>query len=225
MLQNALAAMDETYLKNLQEQESWLPGPKRILAAFSQPIDKLRFLLLGESPYPRAESANGYAFWDDAVTDLWSDQGLSKSVNRATSLRNMIKMLLLADGVLAPHDLSQTAIAALDKRPFWKTGAELFQALLRQGFMLLNASLVYSPNQVNFHAKQWQPFLGEILRQLATLQLSVKLLLFGRIAAQIPHATLYPCLRSEHPYNLSFITNVDVLAFFKPLRVLYAHEK
>ena len=45
--------------------------------------------------------ANGYAFWDAAVNELWSDNGLSKAVNRATSLRNFIKMLLVTEGALS----------------------------------------------------------------------------------------------------------------------------
>ena len=98
-----------------------------------RPLSSVRTILFGESPYPREGSANGYAFWDAAVENLWSDSGLSKAVNRATSLRNFIKMLLLARGDLN-HDFSQPAIAQLDKSTFHRTADEFFTGLLNKGF-------------------------------------------------------------------------------------------
>src|SRR5688572_701611 len=83
----ALKAMDANYLKSLTLDESWLPGYDAIFNAFSLPLNKVHFILFGESPYPRTISANGHAFWDAAVKNVWSDSGLAKPVNRATSLR------------------------------------------------------------------------------------------------------------------------------------------
>src|SRR5579872_5478996 len=84
-IKQGLAEMDPLYLETLYTDNQWLPGSQNIFNAFSLPVAKVNFLLLGESPYPRAASANGYAFWDAAVKELWSETGLSKSVNRATS--------------------------------------------------------------------------------------------------------------------------------------------
>lgn len=223
ILKVALATMNQDYIETLQKEKDWLPGSDQIFAAFNQPLSQLRFILLGESPYPRAESANGFAFWDNAVDNLWSEKGLSTRVNRATSLRNFIKMLLVARGDLQKLR-SQEAIAALPKTAYWQTCKELFQALNHRGFLLLNASLVYREGEVNHHAKQWQPFLGSVLLQLAELKLPIKLLLFGKIAAKVPHTEQFTCLASEHPYNVSFIENASVLDFFKPLDVLNAYE-
>lgn len=220
ILENALAAMDLTYLHSLTAQTDWLPGPDKIFAAFSRPLETVRYILLGESPYPRAQSANGYAFWDNAVGDLWSETGLSKQVNRATSLRNFIKMLLVARGDLSSTQCHQDAIAALDKKPYLATGHELFTVLLDQGFLLLNASLVFRKNFVQEDARQWRPFINSIFQQIATLQNARTILLFGRIAAQVSGVEQFTCLRAEHPYNVSFITNPHVLQFFKPLDLL-----
>ena len=106
------------------------------------PVAQTHYVLFGESPYPRAKSANGYAFWDAAVTDLWSESGLSKAVNRATSLRNIIKMLLVAEGKLTLVHTGQADIAKLDKTGLIATNAELFQQFLTHGFLLLNATPV-----------------------------------------------------------------------------------
>ncbi|CEK10496.1 uracil-DNA glycosylase family protein [Legionella hackeliae] len=223
ILGKALEEVNEDYLKELHQNNQWLPGINNLLAAFSLPLDKTNYLLLGESPYPRLQSANGYAFWDAAVQELWSPKGLSKEVNRATSLRNWIKMLLVARGDLK-DDLSQMAIAKLDKSHFCQTGNDFFTALISKGFLLLNASLVYSENEVRTHARQWKPFMHSLLDQLAEYKPTLQLLLFGNIAKEIPQTKFSSCLIAEHPYNLSFINNPQVLEFFKPLDLLNDYE-
>jgi uracil-DNA glycosylase len=220
LLKEALKSMNPSYLNSLNEDKKWLPGSDKLLAAFTEPLDKVRYLLLGESPYPRAQSANGYAFWDNAVHSIWSDKGLSKEVNRATSLRNFIKMLLLVHGDLKENNLSQPAIAQLDKTLFCKTAEDLFQNLIKKGFLLLNASLVFSKDKVRFHAKHWQPFMISLFQQLSSCKAPIELILWGGIAKQVPLGDLPICLVAEHPYNLSFITNPDILNFFKPLDLI-----
>ncbi|WP_133127363.1 uracil-DNA glycosylase [Legionella nagasakiensis] len=223
ILYEALNHVDADYLQHLQTHHDWLPGEKKLFAAFSIPLQATQYVLMGESPYPRAQSANGYAFWDDSVGSLWSQNGLSKEVNRATSLRNWIKMLLYAREDLQ-EDFSQQAIAQLDKEGYVKTAQQLFNAFINHGFLLLNASLVYSEGKVNYHARYWRPFIHELLNQLAELKPSLQLVLLGHVAKQVPEAELFPSLIAEHPYNISFITNPEVVAFFKPLDLLRDHE-
>lgn len=224
ILSHSFRAMDLDYLKQLQKYENWLPGLGSLLAAFNMKRAAMRYILLGESPYPRQVSANGYAFWDASVHYLWSETGLSKSVNKATSLRNLIKMLLSARGDLS-EEVSQEAIARLDKSQYIQTAEELFVAFMRKGFLLLNASLVYREGQVSYHARHWRPFMQALLHQLADDNPSLKLVLLGKIARQVPQTHLLPGLLAEHPYNISFITNPDVLVFFKPFDLLGKHDK
>lgn len=224
LIQSSLRQMDPNYIAHLKQSDHWLPGLNHVFAAFSLPLSSTRYILLGESPYPRAQSANGYAFWDKAVDSLWSPTGLSKSVNKATSLRNLIKMLLVARGDLK-GDLSQGEIAALDKSSYIQTAEQLFTALMNKGFLLLNATLVYSEKQVPYHALHWRPFMAALFAQLAEYHSSLKLVLFGRIAEQVPLNGLSPGLLAEHPYNISFITNPDVVAFFKPMDLLANDHK
>ena len=219
----ALEQVDKDYLLQLQNSSHWLPGINALFAAFSLPLSDTKYILLGESPYPRPESANGYAFWDNSVHNLWSQTGLSKEVNRATSLRNWIKMLSVDRGDLQ-QDRSQAAIATLDKSHYWQTAEQFFISLINKGFLLLNASLVYSEDKVRFHAKHWRPFMHSLLTQLAQYNQTLQLILFGRIAEEIPEASFFSCLIAEHPYNLSFISNPMVLEFFKPLDLLSCHE-
>ena len=227
-LTHALRAMDSDYLLSLKQSNTWLPGMNYIFAAFSEPLASTRYILFGESPYPRAESANGQAFWDAAVGPIWRDTGFSKGVNRATSLRNIMKMLLHARGDLV-SDFSQPAIAKLDHARYYQTLDAFFMNMMRQGFLLLNASLVYEENKIPYHAKHWAPFMEALLDSFIGDSDShqtnqIKLILFGRVAEKIPGHTRFTRLLAEHPYNLSFITNPDVINFFKPMDLLL-HDK
>lgn len=225
ILTKALGVLDKDYQKQLMDNPHWLPGQNLIFSAFSQPLEKLQYILWGESPYPRPESANGLAFWDAAVTSIWSETGLAKPVNRATSLRNLIKMLLVARGNLTADSVSQPAIACIDKSGLIETLDQLFQNLHNHGFLLLNASLVLSNMPVKKEAKLWQPFMNSLLADLAQLKPDLELVLFGNIAkviAQMAKPYGFKLFVAEHPYNISFIHNPDVLAFFKPLDLLRA---
>lgn len=223
LLKECLATVNLAYLKQLEQSDDWLPGKKNIFNAFSHPLTDSHYILFGESPYPRQQSANGFAFWDAAVTDLWSSSGLSKPVNRATSLRNIIKMLLIADGKLSKQDTSQEAIAAIDKRQYVQTIDAFFSNMVDKGFVLLNASLVLSTAKVQVDAKAWRPFMAKLLELLVQVKPDIELILFGSIAKLIlslPAATALPHFVCEHPYNNSFIRNPKVIDYFQPFHLL-----
>jgi uracil-DNA glycosylase len=216
------------YRANLQLRQNWIPGPDNIFRAFTTPANKIKYLLLGEAPYPRRESANGYAFWDARVSNLWSPQGMSVEVNRATSLRNLLKMLLVAAGLLNPAQLKQADIAKISKTNLITTSHELFTNLLDHGFLLLNASLVLPTGQIGQEAKAWQPFLQHVVKFLLSNNPQLKYILFGKIAQAIASnlpITAVPALIAEHPYNISFISNQKVLEFFQRFNLLTATIK
>ena len=230
----ALAAAQPTYLPALLAGE-FLPTEARLFAAFKQPIDAVRYVLVGEGPYPRPASATGVCFMDGAVGTLWSATGLSKPVNRATSLRNFMKMLLVADGVLAPERTSGDALmqiaidAQQDQAGTIQTLPELQANLLANGFLLLNAALVFRtsvpPSQ---EARAWQPFLETVLAALAEHAVACErvpptLILWGKIAGQvgaIAASSAFPKAIAEHPYNLSFITNQAMHSLFADMALL-----
>ena len=136
-------------------------------------------------------------------------------------LRNLIKMMLVADDRLTSKDTSQAAIANLDKTQLVQTNIELFQNFLSRGFLLLNATLVLRPNLVRADAKAWQPFLLELLDFIASNRQNIQLIMFGNIAKILNSYTKsFKRVISEHPYNISFIKNPAVLDFFRPLSLL-----
>jgi len=221
-IEAALAKVDGAYLQQLATNDAILPSFDKLFNAFSLPLPQVNYILFGESPYPRAASANGYAFWDNAVDTLWSQQGFSKPVNRATSLRNWFKMLLVARGDLG-DDTSLEAIKALPKSCYIDTLATFFNRLMEHGFLLLNATLVYEEGKVNQHAKAWTPFMTQLLSSLSNAQ-HLKLILLGQIAKRIHPPQDMPKLIAEHPYNISFIRNPIMIEFFKPFDLLGKHD-
>ena len=230
-LTDALATIDPDYLRALLQDRDWLPGADRLLAAFRRDRAGLRYILVGESPYPRRESANGIAFYDAAVGDLWSDNGLSKAVNRATSLRNIVKTALAAEGLVSADGegrISQQAIAALDKRGLVQSLADLFRNLEDRGFLLLNATPVLHPaRKPAREARFWREFLDCLLRGInREARQPVTLILWGKIAGlveSLPASAQYDKLVCEHPYNVSFIDNPAMQRLLAELRILQAN--
>lgn len=223
LVEQSLTKVTPQYLSSLENEHNWLPGPVKIFNAFSLPLQQTQYILYGESPYPRAHSANGYAFWDANTHEIWSTKGLSTQVNRATSLRNFIKMLLVANRYLKSSATTQSAIASLDKTKLIRTTDELFLNLQKHGVLLLNASLVYSPKNVRMHAKNWQPFQQDLLAQLTKLKPTLQLILLGNIAHFIegfPSSKQFNKIIAPHPYNLSFINNVSMQRLFAPMQLL-----
>ncbi|MDL2358553.1 MAG: uracil-DNA glycosylase [Pseudomonadota bacterium] len=223
----AVAAAHPAYLPALAADD-YLPTGQRLFAAFALPLPAVRYVLVGEGPYPRAESATGVCFMDGAVGLLWSDTGLSKPVNKATSLRNFLKMLLVADGQLRAGATGAAALAPVAANALAggaiQTLAQLQHNLTGHGFLLLNAALVFRPHVPPVvEARAWLPFLQTVLAALAGS--GAKLVLWGKIAEQLkqlPECAMLEQISSEHPYNLSFIDHAGMQQLFGPMQLLRA---
>lgn len=238
VLHDGLAAVTRAsphYLPELAA-DTFLPTEGRMFAAFSQPLPSVRYVLVGEGPYPRAESATGFCFMDGAVQALWSEKGLSKPVNRATSLRNFMKMLLVTSGHLKKGQTSGAALepiaaqASAAASPWIQTRQQLQDKLLEHGFLLLNAALVFRPHVPPLkEAKAWQPLMQAALRALAAHAETEKtalptMVLWGKAAellSGLPENALFPKVVSEHPYNLTFIDNAGMQSLFGPMNLLH----
>ncbi|KQQ32043.1 uracil-DNA glycosylase [Duganella sp. Leaf126] len=230
---HAVMAANPDYLSQLATDE-YLPTGGRLFAAFALPLDQVRYVLVGEGPYPRAASATGVCFMDGAVGSLWSDEdggGLSKAVNKATSLRNFMKMLLVADGQLQADQTSGDAMAAVSARARSGAGShiqtlrQLQDQLTAHGFLLLNASLVFRSHVAPARdAKAWLPFFATVMAGLAAQAASTPtMVLWGKIAEllrKLPVMDAFPQIVAEHPYNLSFIGNGAMQALFGPMQLL-----
>ncbi len=224
VLIDALSELEDTYLHFLETADNYIPDKHGFLNAFQRlPMSKTRYILFGQDPYPRRESAIGEAFIDGSVHSLWAPTGLSKEVNRATSLRNIMKMLLLAHELVNPDKISQATIARIDKSGLIQTIFDLRDNFVANGVLLLNTALVYSGKKdTAYHTSQWKPFVRSILRVLSP---QTELILLGNFAVRyvgsLPEARYFEKAIFEHPFNISFVYSSKVQNFFKPMNLIY----
>ena len=219
----ALEALDTSYREFVMAGEGYIPAPDRLLAAFSTlKLENVRYILFGQDPYPRPQSAIGYAFIDGRVERIFSPTGLDRRINRATSLRNFVKMALVADGRLTPDDTTQAAIAALDTSDLIDTMEALRRNFERSGVLLLNTALLFTTKEDSKqHIKAWRGFVETLLHGMAPYDPT--LILFGthaRALEKLPAVEGMSRVALEHPYNTTFITNPYAHALFGPMELL-----
>ncbi len=223
ILAKCFDSFDDEYLNFLEQDNNYFPNKENFLNAFKTlPLTQTKYILFGQDPYPREESAIGYAFIDGKVKALFSDEGLSKEVNRATSLRNFMKMLFVCEGELH-EDFSKEAVAKIKRSKYIQTIGELRLNFEKNGVLLLNMALVFSSKQESKkHIKAWRGFVQRFLEQLQ--KENIELILFGKIAQdieKIDEAKSFTKHILPHPYNISFITDTKAHQLFKPMCLLY----
>ncbi len=223
ILSEAYASLESDYQRFLEEDESYFPSKENYLNAFNTlPKEKVKYILFGQDPYPRKESAGGYAFIDTKVQNLFSVSGLSKEVNRATSLRNFMKMALVASERLTSDDTSQEAITKLDKTQLIDSIEDLRINFEKNGVLLLNTALIFTDKKsTKKHVKAWKPFVQTLLNALEDD--APKLILFGTHAKDLKKQfslDKFETIELEHPYNHTFVSNPKALELFGPMHLL-----
>jgi len=220
---SAYERLSPRYRRFLEEEGHYFPDKDNYFNAFKTlPKEKIRFILFGQDPYPRRESAIGYAFIDGRVNHLFAQNGLDKAVNKATSLRNFVKMALVARGDLSPRDTSQEAIANLDKSGLIESIGELKENFEKNGVLLLNTALVFSTKEESkMHIREWRPFVEKLLDEMR--EVNPSLILFGTHARALKRLSGiggFHSIELEHPYNHTFITNAQALELFGSMDLL-----
>jgi len=217
--------LDIKYRDFLEKDIGYFPNYDNFLNAFKTlPLEKTRYILFGQDPYPREKSAIGYAFIDGMVEDIFCKDGLSKRVNRATSLRNFIKMLLVASGDLDKDKTGKEDIAHLDTSDFINNIMQLKDNFEKNGVLLLNTSLIFTDKKsTSLHVKEFMPFIDELFKSLS--KHDIELILFGNIAKEMmekkfSNMSNFKVFKTMHPYNVGFIKDSSTIEFFKPMNLL-----
>ncbi len=216
-LRRAWAALPKAYRDFLDADAGYFPNKSAMFNAFKTMRKRdVRYILFGQDPYPRIRSAIGYAFIDGAVEQIFVPKGLDTRINRATSLRNFVKMVLVADGRLSCADTSQDAIAAMDKTDLIDSMDALRANFEKSGVLLLNTALIFTAKEASaYHIRMWQGFIGRLVEQMQPE--SPKLILFGAHAKalkKLPALSACETIELEHPYNHTFICNPDAHRLF-----------
>ncbi len=221
ILESAYSRLSPAYREFLESNLDYFPDKYNLFNAFRLPLDKTKYILFGQDPYPRYESAIGYAFIDGRVRSIFGKNGLTPEVNRATSLRNFIKMLLVCDERLK-DDFSKEAVAKIQTDRYINDIIDLKNNFEKNGVLLLNMALIFSSkDESRIHIKEWNPFIRSLLESIKGRD--IDLILFGKIANdldRIDEAKSFKKHLLPHPYNISFITNKNAHAIFKEMGLL-----
>ena len=218
----SLNSLDKEYLEFLKKDKGFFPDKNNFLNAFKTlELKNTKYILFGQDPYPRIDSAVGYSFIDGRVKNIFSHTGLSKEVNKATSLRNFIKMLLRVEGELS-NDFSQHQIAKIDKTKYINSIGKLRINFERNGILLLNTALIFTTkDDSKKHIKKFNPFIITLLKELQNRD--IKLILLGNWAknlTKIDEINKFDLIKLPHPYNTNFIIDENVYQFFKDINLL-----
>lgn len=227
-LNQVLETLPERKVKEMNiilQDKTLIPKKEKIFNGYNISVEDLKFIIVGESPYPREESATGHAFIDGGVKNIWSSEGLSKEVNKATSLRNLFKTALVADGFTIPEKTRKQDIKKIENKIFVQTMTDLHRNLNNNGVALLNMCLSLRGGKVNASdVLLWENIMDRFLLNIVIKNPNVILVLWGNIAKRVKKLnsfSYFQYIESEHPYNNSFIDNKKMQHFLKEINFLY----
>jgi uracil-DNA glycosylase len=154
---------------------SYLPAGSHVLRAFTQPLDDVRVLIVGQDPYPTPGHAVGLSF--SVAPDV---RPLPRSLN------NIYRELR--------DDLGLPAPSSGDLTP-WAD----------RGVLLLNRSLTVAPGSPGSHrGKGWEQVTDQAIAALVARDEPLVAILWGRDAQSLrPMLTDVPLIESAHPSPMS----------------------
>ena len=170
-----IAAMGEFLRAEQQAGRRFLPAGDRIFAAFDQPFDAVRVLLVGQDPYPTPGHPIGLCF--AVAPDV---RPLPKS------LQNVFREYT--------DDLGYPAPSSGDLTPW-----------VHQGVLLLNRCLTVRPGTPASHRGQgWEAVTDAVIDALVARGGPLVAVLWGRDARSLaPRLGTVPRIESPHPSPLS----------------------
>ena len=223
LLGEQLRTLDDAFALTLEADAAWLPGADSCLAAFSVPRRDVRVVWLGESPYPRPESATGLSFQDGVVEEIFRGDGrLARRINRATSLRNLLKAWFVATDRLAVGRTSSCDVRNMDRDGLVTRLEEVFDRGRQSGWLWLNAGLSLRPECAKTaQIRMWEPLVKVVLGDVSARDARVALM--GRFAERFEPVSANP-LVSVHPRREEFMANAEVTGLLRGWRHLIEIE-
>lgn len=170
-----IAAMGDFLRAEVSAGRAYLPSGDRILRAFTQPLDAVRVLIVGQDPYPTPGHPVGLSF------------SVAPEVRPLPrSLQNIFREL--------GTDLGCPPPSSGDLSP-WAAG----------GVLMLNRVLSVAPGQPGSHrGKGWEEVTDQAIRALVARGTPLVAILWGRDAQTLrPLLAGTPRIESAHPSPMS----------------------
>lgn len=156
--------------------KEFTPNADRVLRFFSNSIDDIKIIILGQDPYPQKGVATGRAFevgtlktWDDKFNNV--------------SLKNIIRAIYYT---YKSEYLKYSEIKKEIGLYFQlKSPDQLFVNWEKQGVLLLNTSFTCQIGKPNSHEKLWYPFTNQLLKYIAKKNSNIIWFIWGNNAKSI----------------------------------------
>lgn len=170
-----IAAMGEFLRAEIAAGRSYLPAGRNVLRAFTQPLDQVKVLIVGQDPYPTPGHAVGLSF--SVAPDIRP---------LPPSLVNIFREYC--------DDLGYPEPATGDLSPWAENGV-----------LLLNRALTVAPRRPGSHRNEgWEEVTEQAIRALAARSTPLVAILWGRDARNLrPLLGDVPCIESAHPSPMS----------------------
>src|SRR5660397_246794 len=95
IIEYAYLGLSPEYRDFLEKDKGYFPSYDNFLNAFKTlPLEQVKYILFGQDPYPREESAIGYAFIDGAVKTLFSPVSYTHLRAHETKANLVCRLLL-----------------------------------------------------------------------------------------------------------------------------------
>ncbi len=117
----------------------------------------IKIVVFGQDPYPRMESATGYAFWDGKIKS-WENP-------LSPSFRNIIKSVLINEGFAVRENKIKELRKIIKKNNIFSPD-DFFKNSIENGVVWLNASLTFESKKqtdLNKHLKFWKPIIEKVI--------------------------------------------------------------
>jgi len=174
-VEDRVAAMGDFLRAEIAAGRSYLPAGPNVLRAFTQPLDDVRVLVVGQDPYPTPGHPVGLSF--SVAPDV-------RPLPR--SLQNIFRELCNDVGCPAPSsgDLSPWA---------------------QRGVLMLNRVLTVMPGKPGSHrGKGWEQVTDQAIQALVDRASPLVAILWGRDAQSLaPRLTGIPLIQTAHPSPMS----------------------
>ena len=217
-----LETVDDRFLKAL-EGNDWWPGIDKCLVAFSGNV-RPRVVWLGESPYEGEDRATGLSFLDGTVGAIFRGDAFDVAVNKAASLRNILKAWCIADDRLEDGQTNREYVHAMRKDGLAQQITEVFQHGVENGWLWLNSGLsVGGPLVKSAHLCGWWPFVSRVIASASDANAKVVLLGSWAKTYRSDVADNELLVESTHPRNEAFLEDASVRELLREWTHLIHH--
>ena len=214
-----LDAVDERFLETLEARD-WWPGVSGCLNTFAGDVPP-QVVWLGESPYEGEDRATGFSFLDGRACQLFCEGALHGTINKTTSLRNILKAWFRADGRLQEGRTQKEDVREMDKDGLVQHVTEIFEHGVADGWLWLNAGLSIGGHlEKSTHLCGWWPLVSRAVTFAS--EANAQIVLLGDWAKTYRSDVVAETLLVEtvHPRCESFVEDAEIRAFLREWRHL-----